>query len=335
MVKAAKKQPAKKQAAKKAPRKTKKPEAKKKDTAAKQKKQTVTNQRILNELISLQEEQQKQDEVEVSDFEEESLEFEEEEEEEETVFNKKAEKDEESDQESMVIEIVREGFIIPDNEINLDCNKTVHILDTTLEIGYDLAWQLISKLRRKRLRVEFSFDDKNPDWRFEFNNIVICDYDSVEKYRYFFSQPPQGTTFLFRCKTDGEHTLYCNLPNLKNVYCLLDNITSEKVETLVDKFILRNKKEEVDDIPLKGKKGKKQEDSQSNASLFGSPLSHHSASRFESTKRESRSTLFLSVNQKFNNCIQLLEKIKKDTRVLEENIVELHKLHKYFPYLYL
>lgn len=354
MVKAAKKQPAKKQSAKKEP----KTRAKKKDTAAaKQKKQTVTNPIILTELISLQEEQQKQDEFEVSDFEEESLESEEEE---ETVSNRKEEKDEESDQDSMFIEIERDGFLIPDNEIVLDCNKTVHILDTTLGIGYDLAFRLLLKLRRKDLTVEFSFDEKNLHWRYEFNNIVVCDYDSVYKYRTLFSQPPQGTTFLFRCKTDGDHTLLCNLPNLRNVYCILDKITEEKVETLLDKFILRNKKEEVDDIPLKsnasssldftspfslGGKGKRKEEKidlscsysplSPEFSCSSSPLSPDFSSHFSSGRKGKRKEE--DMRKKAIACTQLLKELyqkvddinyqvvlwKKDTRQLEEKLQEM------------
>ena len=364
MVKAAKKQPAKKQAPKKQPAKkkvakkapktrAKKPEAKKDTAAAKQKKQTVTNPCILTELISFEEEQQKQDEVEVSDFEEESLESEEEEEEEETVSNKKAEKDEESDQDSMFIEIERDGFLIPDNEIVLDCNKTVHIMDTTLEIGFDLALKLISNLRRKDVTVEFSFDDKNLDWRYEFNNIVVCDYDSVYKYRTLFSHPPQGTTFLFRCTTDGDHTLLCNLPNLRNVYCILDKITDEKVETLLDKFILRNKKE-VDDIPLKGsqsnasssldftspffseRKGKRKIEN-IDLSCSSSPLSPDFTSPFSSGRKGKRKEE--DMRNKAIACTQLLKGLyqkvddihyqvvlwKQNSRQLEEKLQEMLK----------
>ena len=230
MVKAAKKQPAKKQAAKKAPRKTKKPEAKKNTAAAaKQKKQTMTNQHILTKLISLQEEQQKQDEVEVSDFEEESLE-----EEEELELEEELQGEEEGEQEGQQVnvedpflQIIRQGFIAKENDTLL-LHQPLHVIDLTEEkLGFNFFCNLQSK---HSLEVDY-----NTTWQYyPCNNIIVCDFNSVEKHLSFFANKSlPKTMFLFCCqRKNSEEVLFCNLPthSYKNVYCCLEDVRDVRGE---------------------------------------------------------------------------------------------------------
>ena len=296
--------------------------------ASKKNTNTTNNQSIVTELESLIHRQEEQ-ELSIQGLEEDEEEEDEEEEEEEEEL--------EGDEDSMVIEIERQGFLYAENNIKLSFDKPITVVDITgSTMGQLLSSYIRLVLSEKGLPVHYlTLKDKFTWKSLQSNSLLICDYDSVDKYRYLLKHLNDTTVFLFCSERDEGHIVYCNLPLKGNTYCVIDEITLEKAKNIIEEVFTGKKESNKEHIQVSfgvSSGNRKQDNELFDDAIspfqFGSKrkdedISNHSLSR---ERKKTSNTCFEILKQMYLREQRLQSEIfelKSETLLLKEHLHEL------------